>query len=129
MAQSSSSRHVVTVKRMKRCRPTPKSVSVILPDRFHKWHLYHCWDFVAVFWVRELRSGHSDFTHATVPYAIKACLSWLLNAYVTLKDNHTVRTLLGTYLGCFPSSMDAQMMLELMSVCLFPELAGRAFLP
>ena len=130
MAQRPSSRHVVTVKRMQRCRTTPKSVSVILPDRFYQWHLCHCWDFVAVFWIRELRAGRADFNYAMVPYAIKVCLSWLLGSDVTLKNNRIVRTLLGTHFGCYPASMRAQMMMELMSVRPFPELrGGRASLP
>lgn len=84
MAQSPnpSSAAVIVVKRMK---PTmPKSVSVVLSEEFYIWHLCHCFDFVAVFWIRELRAGRElkadrfVFTNAMVPYAIKVCLScWI----------------------------------------------------
>ena len=127
MSQTPPSTHVVVVKRM---RPTTrKSVSVVLSEEFHKWHLCHCFDFVAVFWIRELRAGRFAFTHAMVPYAIKVCLSWLLNTDVTVKDNRSVRTLLGTYFGCYPASMRAQAMMELMAARPFPELRSRDSCP
>ena len=124
--QQSSSRVKVLAKRMYWSSESNEQVSATLSDRFYKWHLCHCWDFCALFWANELRSGRYQFTDTTVPYAVKICLSWLIMSDVTLKSHQHVRTLLGHYFGIFPRTMSAQLMLNQMSTRRLPEIVRAA---